>query len=892
MKKIKLLTKTLLVLVLLCVGTNAWGEDYVWNFSNDAYQTTYATITKNTTHSFNSYNGLGSSAAQSASPLVLNYYAGNNDKWDSQSKTISVNGSSTSFDTQLYLNGTTSNGRYLSIKGLSGSGYITVVTGTNSNNATIVLSKAASNSTSATNDVATIKTGTSANSSYKSGLISDLDANTTYYINCTVKSYLFAIIWTPAAVAPDAISFNPAAGSVAQGTSVTLTSTGATTIKYQWSSAEIGSGGDWSGAQTYSNNNKPVVPAVGSSNTVLSVKASNANGDTYGSASYTPVRMAYRTIYSFADGIGSQEVTSTATDAAIDETKMSIINNPGRIKLTPATGFKFKNGDAITFSGSIGNTSKKYGIKYGPTTDLGVENLYVAAGQPCSVSGTLTLASEASVIYISRNDGSTTNMTSFVVRRLVEATSETFTGVKIDGSAATVDEDYTVEGNTITLSGTFTTAPTVALVNHIVFADASTEDQDQAVSFGAPNGEFFTGTVTIDGTTYTVKAPCGNINTLKVQYKSGNTVIKEENLSVTGLKVGASYTVPFRMYVEKDGALYKTTANGSNPWYGDAVTLTENHVVTKSLSTVDLGGGTIELFEDFDGSTGNNANIRASNCSAYDNTGYTSTNDLPAGKYNFIIKAANINNRGSVIKVGDVTVWDSKSKDKGSWNDIEVNDMIIPAAGKLSLAKTGNSYDDYDIIIAIRTGDATVSKTISSAGWSTYCSPYALDFSSSIAGLDGAYIITGNSGNTLTLSEAITTTVPANTGLLLKGTASTAVTIPVAATGEYDTEDNILVGVTSSETLLANGGYVLMTDPELGFYKNNNDFTLSANSAYLPTANVSAARSAYFFGGITGVEAVEAATEAEEKDGKFVINGQLVIKKNGKKYNAAGQIVK
>ena len=207
-------------------------------------------------------------------------------------------------------------------------------------------------------------------------------------------------------------------------------------------------------------------------------------------------------------------------------------------------------------------------------------------------------------------------------------------------------------------------------------------------------------------------------------------------------------------------------------------------------------------------------------------------------------------------------------------------------------ARADNKYDSQIIFYSL-TWEPMVSKTISSAGWSTYCSPYALDFSSSIANLEGAYIITGNSGNTLTLSDAITTTVPANTGLLLKGTASTAVTIPVAATGSYDTSGNKLVGVTTSGTkLAAEGGYVLMTDPELGFYKNNNEFTLSANSAYLPTANVSAARSAYFFGGITGVEAVEAKAEAAEKDGKFVINGQLVIKKNGKMFNANGAQMK
>ena len=187
---------------------------------------------------------------------------------------------------------------------------------------------------------------------------------------------------------------------------------------------------------------------------------------------------------------------------------------------------------------------------------------------------------------------------------------------------------------------------------------------------------------------------------------------------------------------------------------------------------------------------------------------------------------------------------------------------------------------------------ATVSKTITAAGWATYCSPYALDFSSSIANLEGAYIITGNTGSTLTLSDAIATTVPANTGLLLKGNG--AVTIPVAASGSYDASDNKLVGVTSNTNIDAETGYVLMNETAgVGFYKNASAFTVGANTAYLPVENVSAARAAYFFGGeITGVANVEAAAEAKAQDGKFIENGKIVIVKNGVKYNAAGQQVK
>lgn len=713
-----------------------------------------------------------------------------------------------------------------------------------------------------------------------------------YATTATASINFSAFEFVPAApAAPGAVSFSPAAGSVAAGTSITLTSSGATTIVYQWGASAVDGEGDWSTVETYSDSNKPVVPAAGSTNTVLSVKATNANGSTYGSASYTPVKMALKTIYSFADGIGSQEVT--AATASVETSPMSLGNTSGRIKLTAATGFEFKNGDAIEFSGTIGNTSKKYGIYYGPTTSLG-KDLYVAAGLPCHVSGTLTLDAATSDLYIGRYDGTTTSFATFTVRRQTEATSEAFTGaVKINGSAATEDVDYTKEGNVYTLTAEYSTMPNVCLVNHIVFADASEEDQNVLVAFGNPDGTYFTGTAVIDGTTYTVKAPCGQINALKVVYKDGGTTVKEENLDVTGLKIGASYTVPFRMYVEKDGALYQTTKNGSSPWYGDAVTLEYNTTVTKSVSSVDLGGGTLELFEDFDGATSDYANDRASNCSAYNNTAYTSESNLPAGKYTFIVKALN-KNRGSSVKVGETTVFTigDVNSTVGTWTDKTFTDVIVPADGKLSLVKGGNNtIDYYDILIAIRTGDATVSKSISSAGWATYCSPYALDFSGDITNLTDAYIVTGGTGGVLAKTSVKGGTVPANTGLLLNGDEGT-VTIPVVGSSSTNVSANKLVGVTADTPIAAEAGYVLMGSPSLGFYLNSNAFTVGANTAYLP-ANFDTTGARFFslFDDATGINAINGEGSmvngsvfnlagqrvAQPTKGLYIVNGKKVV---------------
>lgn len=133
--------------------------------------------------------------------------------------------------------------------------------------------------------------------------------------------------------------------------------------------------------------------------------------------------------------------------------------------------------------------------------------------------------------------------------------------------------------------------------------------------------------------------------------------------------------------------------------------------------------------------------------------------------------------------------------------------------------------------------DNYVSKSISSAGWATYCSPYALDFSSSIDNLDDAYIVTGGENGVLAKTSVNGSTVPANTGLLLKGTAGT-LTIPVVASSLTDVSDNILEGVTSATEIAAGTGWVLMASPSLGFYKNANAFTVGANTAYIPLSKL------------------------------------------------------
>lgn len=188
----------------------------------------------------------------------------------------------------------------------------------------------------------------------------------------------------------------------------------------------------------------------------------------------------------------------------------------------------------------------------------------------------------------------------------------------------------------------------------------------------------------------------------------------------------------------------------------------------------------------------------------------------------------------------------------------------------------------------------SVSKTITTAGWATYCSPYALDLENA-TNLTDAYIITGGAGGVLAKTSVKDGTVPANTGLLLKGTEGSAVevTIPVVASSSTDVSANKLVGKTTEYALAAEGGYVLMASPSLGFYKNANAFTVGANTAYLPlTFDTTSSRGFFLLDGdATGIDAVNGSESTVNGSDIYNLQGQRVEKASKGLYIVNGKKV-
>lgn len=197
------------------------------------------------------------------------------------------------------------------------------------------------------------------------------------------------------------------------------------------------------------------------------------------------------------------------------------------------------------------------------------------------------------------------------------------------------------------------------------------------------------------------------------------------------------------------------------------------------------------------------------------------------------------------------------------------------------------TYNVIAIMDYLKVELTKVSKSITSAGYATYYSPYALDFTGT--GLT-AYVATVD-GDNVSFTEV--DKVPANTGVLLKGAQGTYA-IPVTANGGSAT--SAMVGVTVNTDVPA-GIFVLLDGEEgVGFYETKNTFTVGANTAYIPASGTEGSGQdakrrfiAIENDDATAITAIEAA-DAIQNGVIYNLSGQRVVKplkgiyiQNGKK---------
>lgn len=209
---------------------------------------------------------------------------------------------------------------------------------------------------------------------------------------------------------------------------------------------------------------------------------------------------------------------------------------------------------------------------------------------------------------------------------------------------------------------------------------------------------------------------------------------------------------------------------------------------------------------------------------------------------------------------------------------------------------TASDVESIEVVVP-----ASVSATITPTGYATFSSPYALDFTGNIDGLEKVYYASAVAQGSVTMTE-LHQTVPAETGLFLKGTPNATVTIPVVATGDNLPSTNYLKSNTATSTIAASTdkayhyvfAYTTSDNSNPGFFNLSSDVSLSAGKAYLetttdikptvpatPATPATPAKVNFLLadGGLTGVKSIDAS------------NNSNVNANAGKMYNLGGQLV-
>jgi len=172
----------------------------------------------------------------------------------------------------------------------------------------------------------------------------------------------------------------------------------------------------------------------------------------------------------------------------------------------------------------------------------------------------------------------------------------------------------------------------------------------------------------------------------------------------------------------------------------------------------------------------------------------------------------------------------------------------------------------YNYVYSVKVLSAPVPVTLGSNGYATFASPYALDLTTANLPSGVTAYKASVSGTTVTFTP-LNQTVPANTGVLLKGTGT--VNIPVAATG---------TAVEGNEFLVNEGGATFTGDDSyyyFGLLKNTDPLTFRK---FVPSTTAIPADKAYLKVSKSSVDATARGLEFVFDDEVTSIGEELRVK--------------
>lgn len=209
--------------------------------------------------------------------------------------------------------------------------------------------------------------------------------------------------------------------------------------------------------------------------------------------------------------------------------------------------------------------------------------------------------------------------------------------------------------------------------------------------------------------------------------------------------------------------------------------------------------------------------------------------------------------------IGNITKVVLTSPNRFNLIVISLNDFVVPSRGNTGtwtgncnpvgiFAKTGQALFNKIEVTVDKSKESNVDATISSAGWATYVSKKAIDFTCSpvkafVAKYDAK-------ANTITLNNVMQ--IPANTPVVLKGNAGSYIFQQISSA---KAPDNDLKFNTKDFVVPEDKTYygLAMKGKGCGFYPVEKGETVPAYKSYILISDPSTAKSFYSFSLATGI---------------------------------------
>ena len=554
----------------------------------------------------------------------------------------------------------------------------------------------------------------------------------------------------------------------------------------------------------------------------------------------------------YASNGGAGEILHPVTATTLTPGKYTLVAAIGDTHTSSTAQFTFKVGGKSVLSLTTEDVS-------GYIKEYTKEGITVKTDQPLTIeavnSGGSFWVDYLYLVKTGEYDAATPDVGLTTETETVDMTDDSYKTVTITATstakgAASIVRTVIKDSNDQVVAASTAEAPTTcsytftpSQVGNVVFTAEATDNTENDGKTGLS-----------DELTITVKSDF----TLRAVSNMGDVI---ETTTFEGQTADKAYKFLYPRYLLKGTDLYETAARSTSNsalHYGEDLTFTlANKTIERTVDYTaaavnvvfyaegeDIAGARTWTNQTFDSGKGESFALTLGSmgaCGALKSTsqGGCTITTLPAGQYRLTAVIGSTNAPATYsFKAGDTEIGTfTPSASTANLSTYTIDSFTLTeetAITATSTQGTDNSQNWVDLVYIQKVDAVPVSVT--AAGYATFSSPYALDFSSSTI---KAYTATV-SGNVVNMTRQ-TGTVPAATGLFLQGTEGTALNenIPLATAVPSATRDNALCAHLTTG-IVAAGNYVFSgtsDGSQMAFRKLESDTEIPGGRAYLKIAD-------------------------------------------------------